>query len=74
VFRWLEGKTGVAGWTSSLLAIVFFGGASLFGLGVLGEYMHLMMREVRRPPRWNIRTRVRAGAEASAAERDRRVG
>ena len=43
----------------SFLAIIFFGGATLFGIGILGEYIHLLLREVRRPPRWSIRDEIR---------------
>ena len=53
--RWLLGYQTLMGWASSFLAIVFFGGSALFGIGILGEYTHLLIREVRRPPRWNIR-------------------
>jgi len=59
--RWLLGYATPAGWVSSFLAIVFFGGAALFGIGILGEYTHLMIREVRRPPRWSIREELRGG-------------
>lgn len=55
VLRWSFGATTPPGWTSSFLAITFFGGASLFGLGLIGEYISLIMQEVRRPPPWNIR-------------------
>ena len=30
---------GVTGWASLLLAVVFFGGLTLFGVGVIGEYL-----------------------------------
>jgi glycosyltransferase involved in cell wall biosynthesis len=62
--RWLVADTSVPGWTSSFLAIVFFGGASLFGIGILGEYVHLIVREVRRPPRWGVRREIRGRAAA----------
>lgn len=55
VTRWAVGVQSPPGWASSLIATSFFGGAILFGLGIVGEYMMLMMREVRRPPRWGIR-------------------
>jgi hypothetical protein len=34
---------------------VFFGGGALFGIGLLGEYVGLIIQEVRRPPRWSVR-------------------
>ena len=55
VTRWAAGVNSPPGWASSLAATAFFGGAILFGLGVVGEYMMLIIREVRRPPRWGVR-------------------
>jgi glycosyltransferase involved in cell wall biosynthesis len=65
--RWVFGEPTLPGWLSSLLAIVFFGGASLFGLGILGEYMHLMMLEVRKPPQYRIRSELRGAARGLTA-------
>jgi len=56
--RWALGANPPAGWVSSFLAVMFFGGASLFGLGLLGEYVHLIIKEVRQPPRWSVRARL----------------
>jgi len=53
--RWLAGADTPPGWTSVFMATVFFGGAALFGLGLLGEYVGLIIQEVRRPPRWSVR-------------------
>ncbi|MDH3261186.1 MAG: glycosyltransferase family 2 protein [Acidimicrobiia bacterium] len=55
VIRWAVGVDSPPGWASSLAATAFFGGAILFGLGVVGEYLMLIMGEVRRPPRWGVR-------------------
>jgi hypothetical protein len=30
----------------------------LLAVGVLGQYMELIVREVQRPPRWTVRRRV----------------
>ncbi|MDP8931470.1 MAG: glycosyltransferase family 2 protein [Actinomycetota bacterium] len=56
--RYLAGVHTPQGWASSFLAIVFFGGATLFGLGLIGEYLSLVIAEVKRPPRWNVRTTI----------------
>lgn len=56
--RWWLGYQTPPGWASTFLAIVFFGGATLFGVGILGEYTHLVLREVRQPPRWSIRDEI----------------
>lgn len=65
--RWMLGAQTPPGWMSSFLAVVFFGGATLFGVGLLGEYTSLVLREVRRPPRWNVRGRLdgRSGSAES---------
>jgi glycosyltransferase involved in cell wall biosynthesis len=69
ISRWALGFATPAGWASSVVAIVFFGGATLFGLGILGEYFHLMLQEVRRPPRWLVRSRLGAAGERPTADR-----
>ena len=56
--RWILGYETPPGWASTFLATVFFGGATLFGVGILGEYTHLVLLEARRPPRWNIRGEI----------------
>jgi glycosyltransferase involved in cell wall biosynthesis len=58
LLAWTLGASPPVGWRSTFLAIVFFGGAALFGIGVLGEYTHLLIREVRQPPRWSIRGEI----------------
>ena len=44
----------VAGWTSTMLAIVGFGGANLLALGVIGEYIGKIFLEVKQRPRYLI--------------------
>jgi len=49
--------TGVAqapGWASILIAVSFFGGAQLFALGVVGEYVGRIYLETKRRPRYEI--------------------
>lgn len=55
IYRWLSGVATPPGWASSTLAVTFFGGMSLFGLGLIGEYLRLLMIEAREPPRWSVR-------------------
>jgi len=58
--RWAVGSSPPPGWTSSFLATTFFGGILLLGIGLLGEYMSVVVREVRRPPRWSVRSVLRS--------------
>jgi len=44
------------GWISVLLAVIFFGGNILFGLGLLGEYFSTIVRESKRRPQYHVRT------------------
>jgi len=53
--RWAMGANSPAGWLSAFLATLFFGGSSLLGLGILGQYVQYLVREVRGDPRWAIR-------------------
>lgn len=61
LIRWMLGIQTPPGWTSSFLAIVFFGGVTLFALGLIGEYTRLIIQEVRRPPQWAIRAKLEEG-------------
>ncbi len=56
--RALGGADSPEGWTSSFLAVMFFGGATLATIGLLGRYVAVIMTEVRRPPRWIVRDRI----------------
>lgn len=58
IIRALLGVQTPAGWASSFLAVVFFGGATLFGVGLIGEYLSLVLQEVKRPPRWSVRRTI----------------
>lgn len=48
----------VVGWTSMLISIWFIGGAILLSLGVIGEYIGKIYREVKRRPRYHIEKTV----------------
>ena len=51
--RFINGSD-VAGWASTMLAIVGFGGANLLALGVIGEYIGKIFLEVKQRPRYLI--------------------
>ena len=53
--NWLTAGVSVAGYTSQILLITFFGGMGLAGLGVLGEYIARIITELTGPERFRIR-------------------
>ena len=50
--RYLIGGIGVAGWTSSILTINFYGGLTLFSIGIIGEYLIRILFEVNGFPKY----------------------
>jgi len=53
--RWLTGGIGVAGFTTQILLIIFFGGMTLAGIGVLGEYVARIISEITGPEQFRIK-------------------
>ncbi len=52
--RWLWGGVGVPGYTSLILAISFFCGMILAGIGILGEYIGRILCEITGMPRYVV--------------------
>ena len=44
----------VTAWASNLIAISFFGGLNLFGIGIIGEYISRIYNEVRGRPKYIV--------------------
>ncbi|MGX3010962.1 glycosyltransferase [Helicobacter sp. 23-1044] len=42
--------TPLAGWTSMIMVLLFFGGMQFLGLGIIGEYIGKIYKEVKRRP------------------------
>ncbi len=63
LIRWIAGANSPAGWLSVMLAVLVIGGANLMAMGVLGGYAEVIVREVRRSPRWSVRTITRSASE-----------
>lgn len=53
-YRWCSGGIRVAGYTSQVLLITFFGGMTLAGIGVVGEYVARIISEITGPERYRI--------------------
>jgi hypothetical protein len=56
LIRWFLGANTPPGWMSTFLATMFLGGAILVAIGLQGEYIALVMKNVTNPPRWSIKS------------------
>jgi dolichol-phosphate mannosyltransferase/undecaprenyl-phosphate 4-deoxy-4-formamido-L-arabinose transferase len=68
--RYLMGAILVAGWATVVLLLTFFSGVILLSLGVFGEYLVRVLREVRQRPMYIVREATgepRPGDESAAA-------
>ncbi len=57
IYEYFSGQT-VAGWTSLLVSLWFIGGVILTSIGVIGEYIGKIYREVKRRPRYFIEKQI----------------
>jgi dolichol-phosphate mannosyltransferase len=48
-------KDFVQGWTSTILCVLFIGGIQLIGIGIIGEYVSRIYKDVRNRPLYLIR-------------------
>ncbi len=67
LLRALFGQSGPQGWLSTFVAVIFFGGSILFGIGVLGQYIGTIIAEVRRPPRFSVRRALPEGTSVRSS-------
>jgi polyisoprenyl-phosphate glycosyltransferase len=61
LFAWLTGRIVVLGYTPVILAVMFFGGLTTLGLGILGQYLWLTLRNTRRRPNFIAQSVSRFG-------------
>ena len=54
------GGNSVSGWTSLMISIWFLGGVQLISVGVIGEYIGKIYKEVKRRPRYIIEEKTDA--------------
>lgn len=67
VFR-VMGLIDVAGYTAIILTIVFFGGLTTFGLGLIGQYLWLSLQNTRNRPNYVVRSAIVSEIEAGCDE------
>jgi glycosyltransferase involved in cell wall biosynthesis len=65
-FRWLFGRV-VPGFTSLVLLNFFFGGMVLLGIGIIGEYIARVIRELTGPPKYVVSETTEMGQLPSVA-------
>ena len=63
IFRKIVHSTQILGWTSTMMAIIFFSGVTLITLGVVGEYVGRMFLTVSNYPQFVVRNVYRGGSE-----------
>lgn len=68
----LLGLIDVPGYTALILAVMFFGGLTTFGLGVVGQYLWLTLQNTRHRPNYIVRSadRFRAPGAGEAVKPD----
>ncbi|HEY3883703.1 MAG TPA: glycosyltransferase family 2 protein [Vicinamibacterales bacterium] len=66
---WALGRIPVLGYTPLMLALMFFGGLTALGFGIVGEYVWLSLQNARRRPNYIERARTRYEAVARTADR-----
>lgn len=71
--RIVYGEKIIAGWTSTVVVVLFLGGVQLLSLGILGEYVGRIFDEVKRRPLYVVRETVGFEEEAVSARPRPRV-
>lgn len=61
ISSFVSGNT-IAGWASTICAVLLIGGMQLFGVGLIGEYVGRIYLEVKHRPRYIIRDKTGGGA------------
>jgi dolichol-phosphate mannosyltransferase/undecaprenyl-phosphate 4-deoxy-4-formamido-L-arabinose transferase len=56
--QYWTGRIGFPGFTTQVLLIAFFGGMMLLSIGILGEYVVRILREVTGEPRYQLRRKA----------------
>ena len=56
VLQYLISGISIAGWTTTVVLILLFGGMTLFSIGIIGRYLTSIMMEAKKYPAYLIRT------------------
>jgi len=58
LYRFFAGQIGIQGWTTLVILVSFFSGIILLSLGVIGEYLVRVLREVSPAPPYLVRNKT----------------
>ena len=67
IVRKIVRSTQILGWTSTMMAIIFFSGVILITLGIVGEYVGRMFLTISNYPQFVVREIYRGGQPAQTA-------
>lgn len=67
---WLRGFVPVPGYTPLMLVIVFFGGVTALGLGIVGQYLWLSLQNARNRPSFVVRSAASFGGQTSPEHKE----
>ena len=56
--RW-SNNTIIPGWTSTMVAVIFFGGVQMLGIGIIGEYLIRVIRNSEQRQPYHIKETIR---------------
>jgi polyisoprenyl-phosphate glycosyltransferase len=74
LLKYAMGLVKEPGWTTLVLLLTFFSGTILLAVGVIGEYMVRILREVRQRPQYFIRQTAGAVPSSPAAQVEENPG
>ena len=67
--EFVRGNIRQPGFVTIVLLLIFFSGTILLALGIMGEYMARVLREVSRRPLYIVRNRAESSASLPSDER-----
>jgi glycosyltransferase involved in cell wall biosynthesis len=67
---WTLGRIPVLGYTPLMLVIMFFGGLTALGFGIVGQYLWLSLQNARGRPSYVVRSATRLEGQPRRAERN----
>ena len=70
VIEYFSKGRSIAGWTTTIVLLLFFGGMTLFSIGIIGRYLINIMTEAKKYPSYLVRTICERPGETVNKERE----